>query len=71
VARDRQELWRPVISLTGNTLSPEMPAFTAQTGASIGLRLAVVVTAASVQDRDWAMYLVAVLRHKCSRLRLL
>jgi putative transposase len=31
--------------------------------------LAVVVTAASVQDRDGAKYLRAILQHKCSRLR--
>jgi len=30
-----------------------------------------VVTAASVQDRDGAMHLLDVLRHRCSRLRLI
>jgi putative transposase len=33
------------------------------------LILAVVVTAASVQDRDGAKQVLAVLRHQCSRLR--
>jgi putative transposase len=33
------------------------------------LLLAVVVTAASVQDRDGAKQVLAVLRHQCSRLR--
>jgi len=35
------------------------------------LILAVVVTAASVQDRDGAMSLLASLRHQCSRMRLI
>jgi putative transposase len=35
------------------------------------LLLTVVVTAASVQDRDGAMPLLDVLRHTCSRLRLI
>jgi len=35
------------------------------------LLLAVVVTAASVQDRDGAMQVLGVLREKCSRLRLI
>jgi putative transposase len=35
------------------------------------LLLTVVVTAASVQDRDAAQYLLAPLRHRCSRLRLI
>jgi transposase len=35
------------------------------------LILAVVVTAASGQDRDGAQHVLAVLRHKCSRLRVI
>jgi putative transposase len=35
------------------------------------LLLAVVVTAASVQDRDGAMHLLDILRHRLSRLRLI
>jgi putative transposase len=35
------------------------------------LILAVVVTTASVQDRDGAKNVLAVLRHKCSRLRVI
>jgi putative transposase len=38
---------------------------------TLGLLLAVVVTAASVQDRDGAKSLLEVLRHKFSRLRLI
>jgi putative transposase len=38
---------------------------------TLGLRLAVVVTAASVQDRDGAKPLLAILRHQYSRLRLI
>jgi putative transposase len=37
----------------------------------LGLLLTVVVTAASVQDRDGAMQLLDVLRHKFARLRLI
>lgn len=37
---------------------------------TLGVLLAVVVTAASVQDRDGAMDLRAILQHQCSRLRL-
>jgi putative transposase len=36
---------------------------------TLGLLLAVVVTAASVQDRDGAKLLLDILRHKFSRLR--
>lgn len=36
---------------------------------TLGLILAVVVTAASVQDRDGAKQLLEILRHQCSRLR--
>ena len=36
---------------------------------TLGLLLAVVVTAASVQDRDGAKWLLAILRHRFSRLR--
>ena len=38
---------------------------------TLGLLLTVVVTAASVQDREGAMSLLAVLRHGFSRLRLI
>jgi len=38
---------------------------------TLGFLLAVVVTAASVQERDGAMGLLAILQHKVSRLRLL
>ena len=38
---------------------------------TLGLLLGVVVTAASVQDRDGAMSLLASLRHHFSRLRLI
>jgi hypothetical protein len=38
---------------------------------TLGLLLAVVVTAGHGQDREGAMWLLAVLRHQCSRLRLL
>jgi transposase len=38
---------------------------------TLGLLLGVVVTAASVQNRDGAMQLLAVLQHKFSRLRLI
>jgi putative transposase len=38
---------------------------------TLGLMLAVVVTAASVQDREGAMSLLVSLRHYCSRLRLI
>ena len=38
---------------------------------TLGLLLTVVVTAASVQDRAGAMSLLDVLRHRCSRLRLI
>src|SRR5919198_5147866 len=38
---------------------------------TLGLILAVVVTAASVQDRDGAKNLLEIRRHKCSRLRLI
>jgi putative transposase len=38
---------------------------------TLGLLLTVVVTAASVQDRDGAMSLLDVLRHRFSRLRVL
>lgn len=38
---------------------------------TLGLLLAVVVTAASVQDRDGAIQLLVLLRHKFSRLRLI
>lgn len=38
---------------------------------TLGLLLIVVVTAASVQDREGAMALLAVLRHRCARLRLI
>ena len=37
----------------------------------MGLLLAVLVTAGHVQDRDGAMLLLEVLRHTCSRVRLL
>jgi len=37
----------------------------------LGLLLAVIVTAGNVQDRDGAMLLLEVLRHKFSRVRLL
>jgi transposase len=37
----------------------------------VGLLLAVVFTAASMQDRDGAKNLLAILQHKCSRLRLI
>jgi putative transposase len=40
-------------------------------GDTLGLLLGVVVTAASVQDRDGAMPLLDGLRHQCCRLRLL
>lgn len=36
---------------------------------TLGWRLTVVVTAARMQDRDGAMHLLDVLRHRCSRLR--
>ena len=38
---------------------------------TLGLILAVLVTAASVQDRDGAMSLLARLCHQCSRLRVI
>ena len=38
---------------------------------TLGLLLTVVVTAASVQDRDGAMSLLAVLRHRFSRLHVI
>jgi putative transposase len=38
---------------------------------TLGLILAVVVTAASVQDRDGAMSLLARLRHRVSRVRVI
>ncbi|HZC02420.1 MAG TPA: transposase, partial [Gammaproteobacteria bacterium] len=38
---------------------------------TLGLLLTVVVTAASVQDRDGAMSLLDVLRHRFSRLRVI
>jgi putative transposase len=38
---------------------------------TLGLLLTVVVTAASVQDRDGAMHLLDVLRHRLSRLRVI
>jgi putative transposase len=38
---------------------------------TLGLLLTIVVTAASVQDRDGAMSLLDVLRHHCSRLRVI
>ena len=36
---------------------------------TVGLLLAVLVTAGHVQDREGAIRLLAVLRHKCSRVR--
>ena len=38
---------------------------------TLGLLLAVVVTAANEQDRDGAMSLLVILRHQCSRMRLI